>query len=97
MEGLHQDGSFPCGGTVVRVWKGVVEELSTVFLEPENGHFWVGCIYGKNNDSQRWDERTNPSWVPNPAKLSWPACLVVGQGASPQQDSSTPLVLCPLL
>ena len=54
VEGLHQDGSFPYGGTVVRVWKGVVEELNTVFLEPENGHFWAGCIYGKNNDTARY-------------------------------------------
>ena len=53
VEGLHQDGSFPCGGTIVRVWKGIVEELHTVFLEPENGHFWEKCIYGGKNDNAR--------------------------------------------
>lgn len=53
VEGLHQDGSFPCGGSTVRVWKGIVEELHTIFLEPENGHFSVGCIYGRNNDNAR--------------------------------------------
>lgn len=51
---LRQEPSFEYGGTSVRVWKGVVEELNTTFLEPENGMFWVGCIYGKNNDAQRW-------------------------------------------
>ena len=37
----------------MRVWKGLVEGLHTVFLDPENGHFRVGCIYGRNNDSAR--------------------------------------------
>jgi len=54
VQNLHQDGSFPFGGTVVRVWRGIVEELETIFLEPENGHFSVGCIYGKNNDHVRF-------------------------------------------
>jgi len=54
VQNLHQDGSFPFGGTVVRVWRGIVEELETIFLEPENGHFSVGCIYGKNNDHVRY-------------------------------------------
>ncbi|MEW5300883.1 MAG: hypothetical protein WDW36_003779 [Sanguina aurantia] len=51
---LRQEPSFEFGGTSVRVWKGVVEELNTTFLEPENGMFWVGCIYGKSNDAQRF-------------------------------------------
>lgn len=54
VQGLVQEASFPFGGTQVKVWKGLVEELPTIFLEPENGHFWVGCIYGKNNDAQRF-------------------------------------------
>jgi len=54
VEALHQDGHFIHGGTKVRVWKGLVEGLRTTFLEPENGDFWVGCIYGKNNDSARF-------------------------------------------
>lgn len=28
--------------------------LSTVFLEPQNGFFWVGCIYGRNDDASRF-------------------------------------------
>ncbi|PNW73958.1 hypothetical protein CHLRE_13g579598v5 [Chlamydomonas reinhardtii] len=54
VEDLVQEGSFTWGGTAVRVWRGGVEGLDTVFLEPENGMFWVGCIYGKNNDAQRF-------------------------------------------
>ncbi len=53
VEGLTQESSFAFGGTSVRVWRGLVEGLSTTFLEPENGMFWVGCIYGRNNDAQR--------------------------------------------
>ncbi len=37
----------------VRVWKGLVQGLPTVFLEPENGHFWRGCIYGRGDDAVR--------------------------------------------
>jgi len=46
----------PCHGyccAQVRVWRGVVEGLNTTFLEPENGHFWRGCIYGRNDDAAR--------------------------------------------
>jgi hypothetical protein len=31
-----------------------VEGLPTTFLEPENGHFWRGCIYGRNDDHVRF-------------------------------------------
>ncbi|KAG2438870.1 hypothetical protein HYH02_010668 [Chlamydomonas schloesseri] len=54
VEDLVQEGTFSWGGTTVRVWRGGVEGLDTVFLEPENGMFWVGCIYGRNNDAQRF-------------------------------------------
>ncbi len=54
VENLRQLSSFTWSGTTVRVWRGVVEGLDTTFLEPENGMFWVGCIYGRNNDAQRW-------------------------------------------
>eukprot|EP00879_Flechtneria_rotunda_P007886 GHRR01008263.1.p1 GENE.GHRR01008263.1~~GHRR01008263.1.p1 ORF type:complete len:1096 (+),score=490.52 GHRR01008263.1:107-3289(+) len=54
VEGLYQDGGFNYGGTFVRVWHGVVEGLNTTFLEPENGHFWRGCIYGRGDDHVRF-------------------------------------------
>jgi hypothetical protein len=54
VEGLYQDGGFNYGGTFVRVWHGKVEDLNTTFLEPENGHFWRQCIYGRGDDHVRW-------------------------------------------
>lgn len=54
VDGLYQDGGFTWGGTFIRVWHGNVEGLATTFLEPENGHFWRGCIYGRNDDAVRW-------------------------------------------
>lgn len=29
-------------------------ELETIFLEPQNGIFWVGCVYGRNDDASRF-------------------------------------------
>ncbi|WIA34022.1 hypothetical protein OEZ86_012404 [Tetradesmus obliquus] len=54
VEGLYQDGGFNHGGTFVRVWRGTVEGLATTFLEPENGHFWRQCIYGRGDDHVRF-------------------------------------------
>ncbi len=51
---LSQTRAHSTSRQKVKVWKGIVEELKTTFLEPDNGHFWAGCIYGKNNDSQRF-------------------------------------------
>ena len=36
---------FGWDNTSVKVWRGTVEGLETVFLEPCNGLFWVGRIY----------------------------------------------------
>ncbi|XP_073008814.1 starch synthase 3, chloroplastic/amyloplastic-like isoform X1 [Typha latifolia] len=41
--------SFAWGGTEIKVWFGKVEGLSVYFIEPQNGMFWVGCIYGRND------------------------------------------------
>ncbi|KAL2524061.1 Starch synthase 3 [Abeliophyllum distichum] len=46
--------SYYWGGTEVKVWFGKVEGLSVYFLEPQNGFFSVGCIYGRNNDGERF-------------------------------------------
>ncbi|XP_062088414.1 starch synthase 3, chloroplastic/amyloplastic isoform X2 [Humulus lupulus] len=46
--------SYHWGGTEIKVWFGKVEGLSVYFLEPQNGLFWKGCIYGCNNDAQRF-------------------------------------------
>ncbi|KAK4764746.1 hypothetical protein SAY86_025836 [Trapa natans] len=46
--------SFSWGGTEVKVWHGKVEGLSVYFLEPHNGFFGRGCIYGCSNDGERF-------------------------------------------
>ncbi|XP_047163123.1 starch synthase 3, chloroplastic/amyloplastic-like isoform X1 [Vigna umbellata] len=42
------------GGTEIKVWRGNVEGLSVYFLEPQNGFFQVGCVYGRGNDAERF-------------------------------------------
>lgn len=46
--------SYLWGGTEIKVWFGKVEGLSVYFLEPQNGLFWAGCIYGCKNDAERF-------------------------------------------
>ncbi|CAM0902904.1 unnamed protein product [Alopecurus aequalis] len=49
---LHCRQSFTWSGTEIKVWFGKVEDISVYFLEPQNGMFWVGCVYGKNDESR---------------------------------------------
>ncbi|KAG4960127.1 hypothetical protein JHK87_036760 [Glycine soja] len=46
--------SYSWGGTEIKVWHGKVEGLSVYFLEPQNGFFQVGCVYGRGNDGERF-------------------------------------------
>ncbi|XP_057960630.1 starch synthase 3, chloroplastic/amyloplastic [Malania oleifera] len=46
--------SYSWGGTEIKVWFGKVENLSVYFLEPQNGFFSAGCIYGCRNDGERF-------------------------------------------
>ncbi|KAF6168146.1 hypothetical protein GIB67_011531 [Kingdonia uniflora] len=46
--------SYSWDRTEVKVWTGKVEGLSVYFLEPQNGLFWKGCIYGCKNDAERF-------------------------------------------
>lgn len=46
--------SYWWGGTEIKVWFGKVEGLSVYFLEPQNGFFSAGCIYGCKNDGERF-------------------------------------------
>ncbi|KAL8130155.1 hypothetical protein V2J09_019310 [Rumex salicifolius] len=50
----HYKRSYHWGGTEIKVWFGKVEGLSVYFLEPCNGFFWTGCIYGCRNDAERF-------------------------------------------
>ncbi|XP_038690826.1 starch synthase 3, chloroplastic/amyloplastic isoform X2 [Tripterygium wilfordii] len=51
---FHYDRSYSWGGTEIKVWLGKVEGLSVYFLEPLNGFFGTGCIYGCRNDGERF-------------------------------------------
>ncbi|KAM7264050.1 hypothetical protein ACFE04_001733 [Oxalis oulophora] len=52
---FHFHKAYYWGGTEIKVWFGKVEGLSVYFLEPQNGFFSTGCIYGCKNDGQRFD------------------------------------------
>eukprot|EP00210_Caulerpa_lentillifera_P007095 g6788.t1 len=52
---LRQELNFDYRGSNIQVWNGVVEDLKVTFLEPNNGFFWVGCIYGRYDDAHRFD------------------------------------------
>ncbi|KAG8634365.1 hypothetical protein MANES_17G038908v8 [Manihot esculenta] len=51
---FYHQKSYSWGGTEIKVWYGKVEGLSVYFLEPVNGMFSTGCIYGCRNDSERF-------------------------------------------
>ncbi|KAH9325755.1 hypothetical protein KI387_005933, partial [Taxus chinensis] len=46
---------FFLGGTQIKVWHGKVEGLSVNFIDPNNGMFRVGCIYGHKDDGKRFE------------------------------------------
>ncbi|XP_078175725.1 starch synthase 3 isoform X1 [Carex rostrata] len=54
VQDLQCQKSFAWGGTEIKVWFGKVEGLPVYFLEPQNGMFWVGCVYGRGNDGERF-------------------------------------------
>ncbi|XP_019439822.1 PREDICTED: starch synthase 3, chloroplastic/amyloplastic-like isoform X1 [Lupinus angustifolius] len=51
---FHYHNNYFWGGTEIKVWRGKVEGLSVYFLEPQNGFFHVGCVYGRANDAERF-------------------------------------------
>jgi glycogen synthase len=57
---MREERGFNWGGTHTKVYVGEVEGLTTVFLEPQNGFFSCGCIYGADakpiplTDAQRF-------------------------------------------
>jgi starch synthase len=52
--GIQEKPSFNWGGCNIRIFQGLVEGLNVTFLEPDNGFFWVGCVYGRNDDAHRF-------------------------------------------
>ncbi|KAI9128166.1 hypothetical protein K1719_001159 [Acacia pycnantha] len=51
---LQYRKSYSWGGTEIKVWHGKVEGISVYLLEPQNGFFSVGCVYGRGNDGERF-------------------------------------------
>ncbi|XP_028762972.1 starch synthase 3, chloroplastic/amyloplastic [Neltuma alba] len=51
---LQYRKNYSWGGTEIKIWHGKVEGLSVYFLEPQNGFFGVGCVYGRGNDGARF-------------------------------------------
>ncbi|XWS18197.1 hypothetical protein CRYUN_Cryun32bG0022300 [Craigia yunnanensis] len=51
---FHYQRSYSWSGTEIKVLFGKVEGLSVYFLEPQNGFFWTGCVYGCRNDAERF-------------------------------------------
>ncbi|XP_010533814.1 PREDICTED: starch synthase 3, chloroplastic/amyloplastic [Tarenaya hassleriana] len=51
---LEFNRSYHWGGVEIKVWHGKVEGLSVYFLEPQNGLFWRGCVYGCSDDAGRF-------------------------------------------
>ena len=46
---------FDWGGTTIRVEKCTVEGLQCFFIEPQNGMFQTDSVYGRNDDSARFN------------------------------------------
>eukprot|EP00252_Welwitschia_mirabilis_P009331 TRINITY_DN21856_c0_g1_i2.p1 TRINITY_DN21856_c0_g1~~TRINITY_DN21856_c0_g1_i2.p1 ORF type:complete len:1127 (+),score=268.55 TRINITY_DN21856_c0_g1_i2:154-3534(+) len=45
---------YSWGGAQIKAWHGSVEGLPVYFIEPNNGMFWAGCIYGRKDDGNRF-------------------------------------------
>ena len=56
IENLDRVDAFAMKDDVtVYAWKGEVEEVPVTFLQPDTGHFDVGCIYGRGDDHVRFE------------------------------------------
>nr|VDC65487.1 unnamed protein product [Brassica rapa] len=51
---LQFNRSYHWGGTEIKVWHGKVEGVSVYFLDPQNGLFQRGCVYGCADDAGRF-------------------------------------------
>ncbi|KAK7264474.1 hypothetical protein RJT34_32083 [Clitoria ternatea] len=54
VKNFHHHKNYSFDGTEIHVWHGKVEGLSVFFLEPQNGFFNAGCVYGGGNDADRF-------------------------------------------
>lgn len=51
---LQFNRSYHWGETEIKVWHGKVEGVSVYFLDPQNGLFQRGCVYGCADDAGRF-------------------------------------------
>ena len=54
IEGLRKIDQFHYGNDAVNIYQGFVEGVRVTFIDPECGHFRVGCIYGRGDDHIRF-------------------------------------------
>ncbi|KAK8589861.1 hypothetical protein V6N13_088679 [Hibiscus sabdariffa] len=54
-EGLTLPTKLFLSGIEIKVWFGKVGSLSVYLLESQNGFIWKDCVYGCNNDAERFD------------------------------------------
>ena len=54
IEGLRKVDQFHYGNDVINIYQGFVEGVRVTFIDPECGHFRVGCIYGRGDDHVRF-------------------------------------------
>ena len=52
---MEYDSEFDWGGTKIHVTKCKVEGIQCFFIEPGNGMFNVGSVYGRDDDAVRFD------------------------------------------
>ena len=52
---MEYETHFEWNGTMVNVTKCKVEDLQVFFVEPQNGMFSVGAVYGRADDAARFD------------------------------------------
>jgi glycogen synthase len=50
VDGFHEIESFSWGGCTNRVFTGLVEDLQVYFIQPGNGFFDIGMIYGADRE-----------------------------------------------
>ena len=55
IENLQLVDNFEAKDGFCDVWKGTVADVPVTFLQPDTGHFDVGCIYGRGDDHVRFE------------------------------------------
>lgn len=54
IQDLYLAETYQHANTNIQLWKGTVEGLTVSFIDPQNGMFQHGCIYGRGDDHVRF-------------------------------------------